>query len=338
MIVGTKMFVAPLMKRSIKIAMLTLSLAAHAVQAAEIHAFHNINQLPFKQIFGLPTLDNSPLTGAGNWRLNLIGNISNTYNIHIGQQEELTNDLETFRGSLIASYGLRDSWQLAVEVPYVSHDGGFLDDFIYEWHDFFGMPQNGRTKDNSDQLNVSYLSGVSFELPGPESGVGDIRFNVAHGRPWKNRTLIFSAELKLPTGDLDKLTGSGGSDFSVGLTLNDPHSLEAYRITLFGGLAGVYLGDMDGELAAVQKNFVLAGRAGIGWQATKLIQLKLQLDAQSAIYDSDLEEMGDTAFQLVMGGSLTFTDDVYLDIAVAEDINTSTAADVAFQLALVATF
>ena len=46
------------------------------------------------------------MTGAGNWRLNLIGNISNTYNIHIGQQEELTNDLETFRGSLIASYVL----------------------------------------------------------------------------------------------------------------------------------------------------------------------------------------------------------------------------------------
>ncbi len=251
---------------------------------------------------------------------------------------EATNDLETFRGSLVASYGLRNSWQLSVEVPYIGHDGGFLDDFIYDWHNFFGMPQNGRTKDNSDQLNVTYLSGVSFELPGPASGVGDIRFNVAHSQPWKNRTLIFSAELKLPSGDLDKLTGSGGSDFSAGLTLNDPYSLEKYRITLYGGLAGVFLGHMDGELAAIQNSFVLAGRAGIGWQATKLIQFKLQLDAQSAIYDSDIKEMGDPAFQLVMGGSLTFTDDVYMDIAVAEDINTSTAADVAFQLALVLTF
>jgi len=313
-------------------------LAASAAQAGEIRAFHNINQLPFKQIFGLPSLDNSPLGEAGKWRLNLIGNISNTYNIAVGQHEKLTNDLETFRGSLLASYGLRDNWQLSVELPYINHDGGFLDDFIYEWHDFFGMPQNGRTKDNSDQLNVSYLSGVSFELPGPTSGVGDIRFNVAHSRPWNNRTLIFSAELKLPTGDFDKLTGSGGTDFSAGLTLNDPYSLEAYRITLYGGLAGVLLGDIDGELAAVQNNFVLAGRAGVGWQATELIQFKLQLDAQSPIYDSDLKEMGDPAFQLVMGGSLTFTDNVYLDIAVAEDIKTSTAADVAFQLALVLTF
>ena len=47
--------------------------------------------------------------------------------------------------------------------------------------------------------------------------------------------------------------------------------------------------------------------------------------------------MGDPAVQLVMGGSLTFTN-VYLDISVAEDINTATAVDVAFQLGLVVTF
>jgi hypothetical protein len=107
---------------------------------------------------------------------------------------------------------------------------------------------------------------------------------------------------------------------------------------MYGGIAAVFLGDCDGELAAVQNNFALAGRAGIGWQATKLIQLKLQLDAESALYDSGLKEMGDPALQLVMGGSLTFTEDVYLDISVAEDVNTSTAADVAFQMALVVTF
>jgi len=330
--------VAQLTKRSIQIAVAVMLLqAAYMAQADEIRAFHNINQLPFKQIFGLPSLDNSPLTEAGKWRLNFIGNISNTYDIASGRHEKLTNDLETFRGSLVANYGLRNNWQLSVEVPYIDHDGGFLDDFIYNWHDFFGLPQNGRTKDNSDQLIVSYLSGVSFELPGPTSGVGDIRLNVAHSRPWKNRTLIFSTELKLPTGDSAKLTGSGGTDFSAGLTLNDPFSLEKYRITLYGGLAGVFLGDMDGELASIQNNFVLAGRAGIGWQATRVIQLKLQLDTQSAIYDSDLKGMGDSAFQLVMGGSLAFTEDVYLDISVAEDIKTSTAADVAFQLALVVT-
>ena len=333
------MSLTPSLKHFIPIAVAAMALLAPGtILANEIRAFHNTNQLPLKQIFGLPSLDNSPLTEAGKWRLNLIGNLANTYDIATGPREKLTNDVETFSGRLIASYGLRNRWQLSVDVPYVKHGGGFLDHFIYQWHDFFGMSQNGRTRDNGDQLNVSYLSGVSHELPGPESGIGDVRFNIAKSRAWKNRTLVFSAEVKLPTGDFDKLTGSGGSDFSAGLTLNDPHTLEKYRITLYGGLAGVYLGGMDGELAAIQKSFVLAGRAGVGWQATKLVQFKLQLDAQSAIYDSQLKEMGDPAFQLVMGGSLTFADDVYLDIAVTEDINTSTAPDVAFQLGLVLTF
>ncbi len=330
------------MPRSILIVILAVVLLGpfYSAEAAEIRAFHNINQLAFKQIFGLPSLDNSPLTEAGKWRMNVITNISNTYDITTGINEQIANDVETFRGSLIVNYGLRNNWQLSLEVPYISHNSGFLDDFIYDWHDFFHMPQNDRTKDNSDQLDVSYLSGsgTSFNLPGSGSGLGDIRINGSYTRPWEDRALIFSTELKFPTGDYDKLTGSGGYDFSVGLTLNDPQSLGKYRVTLYGGLAGVFLGDIDGELAAVQNNFALAGRVGIGWQAAKIIQLKLQLDALSALYDSDLKELGDPALQLVMGGSLTFTDDVYLDISVAEDISTSTAADVVFQLGLVVAF
>ncbi len=332
-----------IMNRKLIIGVLTVVHLAsfyYSAEAAEIRAFHNINQLPFKQIFGLPSLDNSPLTEAGKWRLNIITNISNTYDVSTGPNEQAVTDVETYRTTLVASYGLLQNWQVSLEVPYVSHDGGFLDNFIYDWHDFFGFQQNNRTKDNSDQLHISYLngSGASFEMNDSGSGIGDIRINAAFTRPWQNRALIFSTELKLPTGDFDRLTGSGGYDFSVGITLNDPESLKTYRIGMYGGLAAVFLGDIDGELSAVQKNFVLAGRAGIGWQATKLIQLKLQLDAQTALYDSDLKEMGEPALQLVMGGSLTFSENVYLDISVAEDIYTTTAPDVAFQLALVTTF
>ena len=308
--------------------------------AAEVRAFHNINQLPFKQIFGLPSLDNSPLTEAGAWRLNFIANISNTYDFSTNASEDYATDVETFRGAVTVAYAWRNNFQVGLEVPYINYDSGSFDDFIYNWHDFFNMPQNGRSEDTNDQFQVSYTapSGSTYEMSGPESGIGDIRINCTYSRPWKDRQFIFSSELKLPTGDYDKLTGSGGYDLSVGLMFNDPQSLAKYRLTFFGGLAGIYLGDSDGDLAEDQNNFALAGRAGIGWQATKLIQLKMQLDAQSALYDSDLKELGDLAMQLVMGGSLTFSDKAYLDISVAEDIITTTAPDVAFQLALVLTF
>jgi len=330
------------LNRIVFIAIFALVLPApfYLAEAAEIRAFHNINQLPFKQIFGLPSLDNSPLTEAGKWRLNVIANLSNTNDLLAESGEQLTADAEIFRSGLIVSYAPRNNWQLSVEVPYIRYNGGFLDNFIYDWHEFLGLSTNGRTKDNSNQLHISYLadSGPSFEMTDSEGGLGDIRINCTYSRPWAKRALIFSTEVKFPTGDYDKLTGSGDYDFSAGLTLNDPQSLGKYRITLFGGLAGIFLGDIDGEMAAVQNNFAVAGRIGIGWQATRLIQLKLQIDGQSALYDSDLKGLGNIGFQLVMGGSLAFTDDVYLDISVAENLNTATAVDAAFQLALVATF
>jgi hypothetical protein len=325
---------------SIVLLILFIHFGAITATAAEIRAFHNYNLLPFKQIFGLPSLDNSPLQEAGRYRVGLIYNISNTYNTRTKVNEQIATDVETSRASLVAYYALTDNWQFGVEVPYVEHDGGFLDDFIYDWHDFFRMPQNNRNKNNSDQIRISYLNneGASFDISESKSGLGDIRLNALYTKPWNNRNLIFSTELKLPTGDYDKLTGSGSADISVGLTINDPYSLAKYKITFYGGLAGVFLGDIDGEISVLQNNFALVGRAGVGWQAAKVIQLKLQLDAQSALYDSDIKELGDPTLQLLMGGSLVFTDDVYLDIFVAEDINTTTAPDIAFQLALVATF
>ena len=310
------------------------------VKAAEIRAFHNYNQLPFQQIFGIPSLDNSPLTEAGDWRSSIVTNISNTYEFD-GFDEEIAVDGETHRFSLLLNYAVRNNLQLGVEVPYVKHSGGFLDDFIYEWHDFFSQPQNGRDKDESDEILFEYKNsdGDEFGIDSTESGIGDVRLNVAYSRPLeKDRTLIYSAEVKLPTGDFDKLTGSGGTDVSVGVTINDPHSLGEMNVTLFGGLAAMYLGDIDSDLSGDQYNFAMAARAGFGWQALKKLQLKLQFDGHTPLYDSELEEMGDPSLQLVFGGSLLFTEDVYLDLAITEDIIVETAPDVGFILALVAKF
>ena len=310
------------------------------VKAAEIRAFHNYNQLPFQQIFGIPSLDNSPLTEAGDWRFSIVTNISNTYEFD-GFDEEIAVDGETHRFSLLVNYAVRNNLQLGVEVPYVKHSGGFLDDFIYEWHDFFNQPQNGRDKDESDEILFEYKNsdGDEFGIDSTESGIGDVRLNVAYSRPLQNnRALIYSAEVKLPTGDFDKLTGSGGTDVSVGVTINDPHSLAKSNITLFGGLAAMYLGDIDSDLSGDQYNFAMVARAGFGWQALKKLQLKLQFDGHTPLYDSELEEMGDPSLQIVIGGSLLFTEDVYLDLAITEDIIVETAPDVGFILALVAKF
>lgn len=330
------------MKRNLILTLLAVvQLAVYSsAEAGKIRAFHNTNQFVFKQIFGLPSLDNSPITKAGKWRINVSTNISNTFESSGRGAEEINVDGETLRSAVIVSYGFRKGWQMSLEVPFISHSKGFLDNFIYNWHDFFSLPQNGRNKDNSDQFHIAYLaeSGSSFEMHESEEGFGDIRLNCTYMRPWKNKSLIFSWDLKVPTGNYEKLTGSGGYDLAAGLTINDPESLSSYQITLYGGFAGIFLGNIDGELASLQKNFAMTGRAGIGWQATEKLQLKLQFDALSPLYASNLKEMGDPSLQIIFGGAFFFNEGVYFDMSIAEDINTATAADVAFQLALTMTF
>ena len=331
------------MKNGLKhfIIVFILLIPLQAAAGPAVRAFHNINQLPYKQIFALPSLDNSPLTESGALRLSIIANLSNTYDISSNSSELIVTDAETLRTSLIFSYALLDNWQIGIEVPHIRHSSGFLDDFIYDWHDFFNMPQNGRTRATNDQMELSYLTGSGYLFAisdSDKSGLGDIRIKVAHSRSLLHRTLIISSELKFPTGDFDKLTGSGGYDFSVGLTVNDPYSFGGYDITLFAGMAGIFLGDANGDLADIQNNFALAGRAGIGWQATDFFQLKAQIDALSGLYDSNIKELGESSLQMTFGAGLFFNEHVSVDFSIAEDIKPCTAADVALQLALVLTY
>lgn len=86
--------------------------------------------------------------------------------------------------------------------------------------------------------------------------------------------------------------------------LIDPFSLEKYRLVLYGALATIFMGDTDGLLPNVQNGFVVADRTGISWQATKLIQFKLQDDVLSALYDRDLKDMEKPAFQVVQEAAL----------------------------------
>jgi hypothetical protein len=309
-------------------------------QAAEIRSLHNYNINPFQQLFGLPSLDNNTVSKQGEWRARLIGSISNTYTIRVRGNEAIILDHETYKYILNVDYGLTPQWQLGVGISYISHSDGFLDDYIYKWHDVFDLPQNGRSKSNSGFIRYYYSRDgvVLVDISRPQNGFGDIRLKASYSKPVSDRTLIVSSELKLPTGDIEKLTGSGGTDISVGLVINDAKSLSSYDLVLFGGVGVVYMGDIDSSLSTIQTNSALTGRLGVGWQATSFLQLILQYDTHTSLYDSELREIGEPAGQLVVGGNLKINTDISLDLAIAEDIFTSSAPDVVFQLGLTINF
>ena len=84
-----------------------------------------------------------------------------------------------------------------------------------------------------------------------------------------------------------------------------------------------------------QRNGVGFGGLGVGWSPWRWIAFKIQTNAHTSFYrDSELRELNAASAQLIIGGTIAFSDKTTLDIGVVEDIIVKTAPDVVFHFAL----
>jgi hypothetical protein len=167
-----------------------------------------------------------------------------------------------------------------------------------------------------------------------ETGIGDVTLHVGHrlGDAEGTRRLALRAQLKAPTGDSERLFGSGGWDAALWLQAQDSWTA---RLWWSAGAGVSYLGGGD-VLPDLQRNLVGILNLGAGWQPWRRLSLQLQADLQSPAYqDTSLGQLSDTAVQLSIGGSARFTDRLYFDFAVVENEFTPDASpDVSFHVRL----
>jgi hypothetical protein len=69
--------------------------------------------------------------------------------------------------------------------------------------------------------------------------------------------------------------------------------------------------------------------AGVGVQVWRGLSLKAQIDAHTAVYDSDLDYLSD-AVVLTVGGDYLFQSGWRLDLGVSEDLAVEHSPDVVF--------
>ena len=289
--------------------------------------------------FGLPTLEAAHVLPEGRGRLRGTVDLVSNFTFDDHGEEQLFFDGETHRLALAADWGIGRGMEVGAELPLVSHNGGFLDSFIEGWHDFFGLPQGNRDLFPRDRLNYSYArsGGEGFQLDGSTAALGDLALSFG----WqlrrdeaKGQALALRARLKLPTGDADKLTGSGGTDLALWLSAEQRGSGAGGGWFLYGGSGVLYTG--DGELLSDQRrNLVGLLHFGLGWQPFSALGLQLQFDGHSSLYSgSRLKQMDAFAGQLAIGGSCALREGTVLELAVTEDVFVETVPDVGFHLAL----
>lgn len=293
------------------------------------------NQSPVVGVFGIPKARGAAVTGEGEWQWDATLDLTSHFQVTNGAGESIILDGETARAALQARYGLNESWTLGLELPWVHHGGGFLDSFIIDWHDFWGFPQRGRDRDERDKIDFRYVRGgnARINIDSAAEGPGDVIVS-AQRRLWRDKdsTGLLHTQLKLPTGDPDKLTGSGAVDAGAGVELVRRWR-QRWHSSFRAGAA--YLGEGD-VLPDLQRHWVGYGGFDVIWRPIRALAFRVQFDAHTAPYhDSGLEELSDWSGMLTTGGTWHVTRDTALDLAVVENVpNFDTVSDVSFQVRL----
>jgi hypothetical protein len=302
--------------------------AMAGAQLAEPVHVRNLN--PLVSIFGLPAWDTVPI----GTRFGVTAEVANHYRFSLEGNERLMLDGETVRTNFAFTHGFATGWSLGVEVPYYNVSGGVLDDAIDAWHSAFGMPDGGRNARPEDELLYAFgldpLS-PSFVLTEPQTGVGDTQVKFAR-LIGGEQGFVVQATVKLPTGDEDMLAGSGSSDWSVTLLRTRPLLARKRAAGYYWGVGLVRAG--DAEFVEFDANtWVPTGIIGGSWQLLPEFGFKGQIDVHGAFYDSQLEEIGETAIQATFSAWRRMGQRGQIELAVVEDLNVSTAPDVVLQVA-----
>jgi hypothetical protein len=230
-----------------------------------VDAFPLRNHNPFLQVFGLPKFQTDELVRPDKIDFAISYDIANDADDAERAGGDLVIDGEMQTLSLSLRRRAFDRMEFGIDVPYVSHSGGSLDGLIKDWHNLVGLSNSMREGPN-DQIQHSYaLDGITrYELLVPQSGIGDVQLSAAYAM----ESVTFRASIKLPTGDPDKLTGSGATDVSLGLYAGSTTMLFDRAFDYSGFLGVLALGDGD-VLPDFQESTVPYGGVALRWHVTE---------------------------------------------------------------------
>jgi hypothetical protein len=282
--------------------------------------------------FGLPSALPARVAGDS-WSFSTDLNWASTALIQRADAELLVVDAETREARVTIGRSWSSGFAVQLELPYRYTGGGVLDDAIDSWHDFFSLPEGARSSMPTDRIRIAYqrAGATLLDIDAPLSGLADASLDFGYSlRSTSATAAAVWLGIKVPTGDADRLTGTGATD--VSLSIAGTHGLSD-SWSVFGQASVTRLGEGD-RLAALQRDVAWSGFAGVGWRAWRGLQLKAQIDAHSAVFeDTNLDFLGD-AVVLTVGGDYRFESGWRFDVAVSEDIAVESASDVVFVFGL----
>lgn len=302
------------------------SAAGEGPVAPEPGLFAVRDQNPLLRPFYLPT---ARLAGAEGLSTSAVLAWSNTVNLPATANESAWVDEETTEVGFGVHYRSGD-WLWAAQLPVLWRGNGVLDGVIHNYHSLLGFTEGDRPRVPRYSYRVTY-TGMDHSKATVERGaaLGDVPLEV--GRLLHERAgteLSAWLGLTLPTGS--QRHGAGGAGVAgagwvaAAMPVGD-------RTQLSGQVGLVHYGSAA-ELPRIHPTASFA-TLGANVRVTQRLALIAQLDAHSAIADSELRFLK-PALVLSYGGRFSLSPTLGLDFGMQEDAATNRSPDVTFYLGL----
>lgn len=310
------------------------SIAVPAVAEAPLRV-RNVS--PVAQLYGMPRAMGAELVDSG-YELSFGTEIANNFTSNLDGTTFAFFDGETTVFSYGARGALAERWEWGVEIPFVDHDGGFLDAGIDNFHDLFGFDDNGRERANRNQIDyfIRYSGETFVDFQDETDDWGDVRVSLGYQlardetRAWAVRALV-----KLPTGEVEHLTGSEAADLAVWFEHARAALFGQPRLSSSAALGAIWLGDGD-LVPNRQERFAGYGHVGLAWRIADAVSLLGQVDYHSRLIDSGLDHLGGRGLQGTLGARFRYKERLTTEFAFVEDLTSDSVADVAFQVLIAA--
>ncbi|GLQ29782.1 DUF3187 family protein [Litoribrevibacter albus] len=311
------------------VSLLSCTALASICQGADLNPINSRFSSPIEGLFNIPGMSEIQLLSSGQQKAGVKAEVvSNAVTMNDGA-EIVRFDGETWRLTPTWSMGFDDGWQVSAELPLIRHSSGFLDNAIDKWHEIFNFREGSRDDFPRNELVYGYQNdnSVDYLITSSENGVGDLRLQLSKSFA-DELPFVLHFYLKAPTGDEDKLMGSGSWDLGTSLSYIKPQLFDIESLSLAAEVGQHYLGETD--QVRNQKQHLTTLHAGLFWEAFSGFTLKSQLESHSKLAESSVEPAESEALQLTLGASITAMESQQWDIAFSEDVKTDSTADVTF--------
>jgi hypothetical protein len=313
-----------------------VSIAAPQTMPVDAIALHAGS--PFLRLLGLPRFETERPSPGGSLDVSL--DIVNHADRGSAATESIVLDGESLYLDIVLRKRMTDRLTLGMDVPFINHSSGSLDNVIEAWHELFGLT-NANRDGPANELAIAYSeAGRSVvRVDEAQGGLGDVKasvfWQVTQPGEQPAPSLAVTAQVELPTGDTDSLFGNGATDVSIGLLVGNfsvPHS---DRLSLSAAAGVTWPG--NGDLVETRRRPRIAyGGVDLIWEITGRWQAHATIFGHAAGFDSDLPELGRGSLQLAIAGRWqpAISRRLFLDLGFVEDLVSDSTPDFAVHLAL----